>query len=144
MSETKEPLRLTVDEHCAMLLAKLDTWSQVSQVLDQETVREVRLAITRSCLLDRMIHHGENPSQTPCPVHQGHWAGIQVGWPGSVQLEVLSDGTTKQLPAPESPTLRKQYDAGCRCFMHHCGCTTGWQPDEACGCGMQTVLGEAR
>jgi hypothetical protein len=96
--------------------------------------REIELAIKKSCLLDRMINCGEQPSKTKCPVHQGIWTGCHLGWPG----QQWSDGT----PVRESRGLREWYDAGCRCFLHKCGCTTGWQPDEACGCVPAIVLGE--
>lgn len=89
--------------------------------------REVRLQITKSCLLDRVLYHGERPSQTPCPVHRGIWSGCHLGWPG----QKWSDGRAVE----ESLQLRSWFDAGCRCFLHGCGCTTGWQPDDHCGCG---------
>lgn len=90
----------------------------------------VRLAIGKSCLLDRMLYGGERPSETACPVHEGEWSGSHLGWPG--QTWKLPAGGTQ--PVEESPLLRQWYDAGCRCFGHKCGCTTGWQPDAACGC----------
>ena len=89
----------------------------------------IEFAIEKSCLLDRMIYGGEQPSQTPCPVHKGRWSGIQFGWPDGV----WSDGK----PIEEASHLRKYYDEGCRCYQHKCGCTTGWQPDEHCGCGVK-------
>jgi hypothetical protein len=88
--------------------------------------RIIGLAITKSCLLDRMVHGDERPSQTQCPVHKGSWSGIHFGWPDMF----WSDGS----PMKESEQCRKWYDEGCRCFQHGCGCTTGWQPDEHCGC----------
>lgn len=34
--------------------------------------------------------------------------------------------------------LQRWHNDGCRCYMHNaCGCTTGWQPDEHCGCGVK-------
>jgi hypothetical protein len=62
-------------------------------------------SIYKSCLLDRMMYGGEKPSRTPCPVHKGVWSGIHFG------------------------------ALGCSCDQHRCGCTTGWLPDEHCGCG---------
>ncbi len=88
--------------------------------------RSVRFAIDKSCLLSRTMYCGEKPSQTPCPVHKGRWSGINFGWPGAK----YSDGR----PAEESKLCREYYDKGCRCYQHKCGCTTGWQPDEHCGC----------
>lgn len=61
----------------------------------------LRLAITKSCLLDRLIYVGEPLRTRPCPVHQGRWSGIQ--WPD---------------------------DAQCECARgRSCGCTTGWLPE---------------
>ncbi len=95
----------------------------------REAALAVQLAVRKSCLLDRMVNCGEKPSETPCPVHEGQWAGIHLGWPG----QMWANGR----PVEVSELCQKWYDAGCRCFMHKCGCTTGWQPDEACGCGVQ-------
>lgn len=93
----------------------------------EQAWREVRLQISKSCLLDRVLCNGEEPSQTPCPVHQGRWSGIHIGWPG----QRWSSGRA----VTESAQCREWFDAGCRCFLHSCGCTTGWQPDDHCGCG---------
>lgn len=91
--------------------------------------RDLRLKIEKSCLLDRVLYNGEKPSRTPCPVHQGLWSGCHIGWPG----QKWNDGR----PVEESSQCREWYDAGCRCFLHSCGCTTGWNPDEHCGCGVK-------
>lgn len=97
-----------------------------------EAWRTVDLAISKSCLLDRMLNGGEKPSNTPCPVHKGKWSGIHFGWPGEVSTDMRT-GETR--PAPVYESRQKDVDEGCRCFAHGCGCTTGWNPDEACGCG---------
>ena len=113
---------------------KFDLWAQlmaghgdgISATFDQAWPI-VRASIAKSCLLDRMVYGGEMPSKTPCPVHQGRWSGIQLGHPG----RFWSDGS----PVKEEEHLRKAYDDGCRCWQHKsCSCTTGWQPDAACGC----------
>lgn len=114
--------------------ASLDAWADLMAKADAahgrgtfgEAWNLVRLKIRKSCLLARTIYGGEKPSQTPCPVHEGRWSGIHLGWPGTK----WSNGE----PIKEDPMLRKWYDAGCRCYQHGCGCTTGWQPDEHCGC----------
>lgn len=80
----------------------------------------VEKEIRKSCLLDRTIYNGEHRSRTPCPVHLGRWSGLHF-WAS------LS----------EEPTLRDWHARGCRCYMHSCGCTTGWQPDANCGCGVK-------
>lgn len=90
----------------------------------------VRLAIRKSCLLDRMLYGGEKPSKTPCPVHEGRWSGVSIH-PGDVWVGI--DGT--HVPAKADSVRQQEYDAGCRCFQHRsCRCTTGWLPDEHCGC----------
>ncbi len=93
--------------------------------------REVRQAITKSCLLDRMLYHGEQPSQTPCPVHKGIWSGLHCGWPG----QLWSDGRSVDV----DEQLQAWHAAGCRCYLHGCGCTTGWNSDTHCGCIKQDV-----
>lgn len=120
----------TAGEHCTHLLEAIREWSSVSAVIDPETVNKVRLAVMKSCLLDRIVWCGEHPSQTPCPVHKGVWSGRYYAWPGKVWAYM--DGSTK--PVEVQPLMQEWYDAGCRCFQHRCGCSTGWQPDEACGC----------
>jgi hypothetical protein len=103
----------------------LDEWAAKVTAQDPANFgvawRTVRSTISKSCLLDRMLYGGEKPSNTPCPVHKGVWSGCHLGWPGAI----WSDGT----PVEEDPLLREWYDAGCRCFQHSCGCTTGWQPE---------------
>lgn len=104
--------------------AAMDKWAALMSAKHEsfrKSWSEVRIAIGKSCLLDRMIHGGEAPSETPCPVHKGEWAGCHLGWPDSK----WSDGR----PVEEDPMLRGWFDAGCRCYQHSCGCTTGWQPD---------------
>lgn len=116
--------------------AKMDEWADLMCAKPNNRIgsapefasawRVVRLAIHKSCLLSRTLYGGEKPSQTPCPVHKGVWVGIHHGWPNTFW---------SGRPIEESPLMRKWYDAGCRCAYHkHCECTTGWQPDEHCGC----------
>ena len=103
----------------------MDKWAALMAAKDPEHFetawRTVRMAIGKSCLLDRMLYGGEQASEVPCPVHKGIWSGIHLGWPG----DKWSDGS----PVKEDPQLRAWWDAGCRCAKHvGCGCTTGWQP----------------
>jgi hypothetical protein len=95
--------------------------------------RDVELAITKSCLLDRMIHCGERPSQTPCPIHKGRWSGVH---PPDAPYRPLDAFSAEIHGVAAGTTL---YDAGCRCFLHGCGCTTGWNVDEHCGCSADQV-----
>lgn len=106
----------------AAFCGAMDEWAEIVSAKDHafaDAWRVVRLAIGKSCLLDRVLYHGEQPSKTPCPVHKGKWSGMHLGWPGTF----WSDGR----PIVESKCLRGWYDAGCRCYQHGCGCTTGWQ-----------------
>jgi hypothetical protein len=118
---------MPVNEYCA----NLREWAHLIDLRDNDAkqrddFRQIELSISKSCLLNRTIYCGEKPSQTPCPVHEGRWTGLHCGWPGST----WSNGEEME----ESPQLREWYDAGCRCYQHRCGCTTGWQPDIHCGC----------
>jgi len=63
----------------------------------RESWQFIRLAISKSCLLDRLIYGGETLRTEMCPVHQGTWCGCS--------------------PNPQP--------AGCNC--RHGICITGWQ-----------------
>jgi hypothetical protein len=39
----------------------------------------IRLAVRKSCLLDRLIYDGQKLRQEKCPKHQGRWSGIDGG-----------------------------------------------------------------
>ena len=93
----------------------------------------IELAVHKSCLLDRMIYGGEYPSKTPCPVHKGRWSGCHGPWPGD-KGTTIRNGEPETIELQPSRQCQEWYDQGCRCFQHSCGCTTGWQPDEHCGC----------
>lgn len=130
-----EPLTMTPREYCDRFNAWVKLAADVPHVT--EGAGMLRLAVQKSCLLDRLIYCGEMPSQTPCPVHKGKWSGIQWGHPGSVRRWLVDhDGhpAGHVEPSPVDPVMQQRYDDGCRCFQHKCGCTTGWQPDEHCGC----------
>jgi len=111
----------------------LQKWGEIISKKDEHFARAygtIESAISKSCLLDRMLNCGENPSQTLCPVHEGRWSGCHWGWPGSVVVNTKGE----ERPGDVSEQCQEWYDAGCRCYQHGCGCTTGWQPDEHCGC----------
>ena len=38
----------------------------------------IRLAILKSCLLDRLIYGGEKLRENMCPIHKGHWSGCNI------------------------------------------------------------------
>ena len=82
----------------------------------RESVRELELAITKSCLLDRMIYGGEKPSQTPCPVHKGQWMGIHL------PTQFTNPATEFVAQIYGIPVGSSFRDAGCRCDMHTTCC----------------------
>ena len=102
-----------------------------------EAWQVARLAISKSCLLDRMLYGGEQPSKTPCPVHKGRWSGCHGPWPGwvSTGFNQFPSREVTTVPATPDPMCQQWWDEGCRCATHKsCSCTTGWNPDSACGC----------
>lgn len=76
---------------------------------DVQGVRDLDLAIRKSCLLDRLIYVGEAPRTRPCPKHEGRWSGLP--WPGS-----------KCTHGDDCRCAN-----GCECIAP-CGCATGWLP----------------
>lgn len=123
----------TPDRVCAALAA----WAEAASVTTaaegerRSDSNTGRLVVLKSDLLNRLIYGGEKgPSQTPCPVHQGRWSGMHWGWPGA-----LGHGEQGETPAKVEPHLQAWWDQGCRCAAHRgSSCTTGWNPDAACGC----------
>ncbi len=109
---------------CGLLAA----WADAAGIVNADGSKG-KLAVVKSDLLNRLVYGGEKgPSQTPCPVHKGHWSGCHFGWPDSVWRS--AEGET---PMDVQPMLQEWYDAGCRCYQHAgSGCTTGWNPDEHC------------
>ncbi len=117
--------RLTIQEYCARMeeayrvrQASTEAKTNEEQAFFPEVIKAERDALERSwiivhksCLFDRIVYHGEHASQTKCPVHKGVWSGLYL----------LEGG--KELEA-----------AGCTCWKHKCGCMTGWNVDEHCGC----------
>jgi hypothetical protein len=89
----------------------LEAWAKLRGA-DDESFRAawgtVRLCISKSCLLDRMINLRLAPATEQCPVHHGQWSGIKFD------------------------------DPRCECAEHGCGCTTGWLPAAALRAGPQT------
>lgn len=124
--EETEMNLMTAAEYCKRMDTGLafikDRYPEDAAAID----RVRNLLVGKSCLLDRIVYGDEKPSQTPCPVHEGKWAGCHFAWPGAH----WSDGTSIET----DPRLAQWVADGCRCYQHKCGCTTGWQPDEHCGC----------
>lgn len=142
MSPQAEPLRLTTREYCARFWQWVELAEQHIGGF-KEALPPIRLAVIKSCLLDRMLYAGEQPSQTPCPVHEGRWTGCHGPWPGWVTTS--AEGTKDTPPEQWGAMLMEWYDRGCRCAYHRgCSCTTGWQPDEACGCAAHLAEQEQR
>lgn len=129
---------------------RLAAWAEVAGIhgriestgVESESVGA--LVVAKSDLLLRMIYAGEMPSQTKCPVHKGVWSGMHLGWPGTFAAAYAEKDA---VVAEVDPMLLVWYDEGCRCFQHRGSqATTGWQPDEACGCVVRAegeTLGEA-
>ena len=129
---------MPVNNYCNALRIWADLMKKRKEEFDTEEAvefdkihRSIDVLISKSCLLDRMLYCGEKPSQTPCPVHKGVWSGVHLGWPNTFWTNFK---TGEKTPVEVSEQCREWYDAGCRCFQHQCGCTTGWQPDKHCGC----------
>jgi hypothetical protein len=116
-----------LDEWAALMGGQKDDVGTADADNFNNSWRGLRFMISKSCLLSRTIYLGLNPSKTPCPVHEGRWAGVHGGWPGQFWL---NPKTQERTPAVVHEQQQKWYDEGCRCYMHGCGCTTGWQPDE--------------
>ena len=97
------------------------------------------ITVMKSCLLSRMVYSREHPSKTQCPVHLGKWSGIH-NWSGNGLVVIGGVSEGYETFRPVEGMLKDWYDAGCRCFLHKgCNCTTGWQPDAACGCVKEEV-----
>lgn len=133
MSEDRVDYRaLSAEEICS----RLSAWAEAARATTPGAGIGA-VAVTKSDLLGRLIQGGEKaPSQTPCPVHNGRWSGCDTGWPGSSVVRVdFETGASMEEPAEVDPRLQEWWDAGCRCATHRGSrCTTGWNPDEACGC----------
>ena len=79
---------IRIDNFCRAM----DTWAQVCQQElpgdDEHRLRWrkdfgvhwqfIRLAILKSCLLDRLIYGGEKLRENMCPIHKGHWSGCNL------------------------------------------------------------------
>jgi hypothetical protein len=77
---------IKIEDFCAAM----ETWARVCQepletdsAVTAEWRRQftahwsfMRLAITKSCLLDRLIYGGETLRTKLCPEHRGRWGGI--------------------------------------------------------------------
>jgi hypothetical protein len=79
---------IRIDKFCEAM----DLWAQVCQQelpSDEEHHlrfrkefrdhwRFIRIAIAKSCLLDRLIYGGETLRENMCPIHKGHWSGCDI------------------------------------------------------------------
>jgi|tagenome__1003787_1003787.scaffolds.fasta_scaffold17430749_1 hypothetical protein len=87
-SELRKQGYIQIGEFCRAM----DTWAKVYQQelpADTEHKRDgrkefgehwhfIRMAIAKSCLLDRLIYGGETLRKNICPVHKGRWSGCNV------------------------------------------------------------------
>jgi hypothetical protein len=62
----------TPDAYCAPFATYLGERPEE----DVQGVRDLDLAIRKSCLLSRLIYVGEAPRTRPCPKHEGRWSGL--------------------------------------------------------------------
>jgi len=100
----------------------MDTWAQVCQEelpTDHEHHRRwrkdfeehwrfIRLAIAKSCLLDRLIYGGEQLRQEMCPTHQGRWSGCNIT--GEKPCKCQHDTCiTGWLPNPDDPKSQASF-----------------------------------
>jgi len=68
---------LPVGEHCQKLLTYLETAREYLEPrIGELALQELELAVSKSAFLLRMLYYGEEPRTVPCPVHKGHWSGI--------------------------------------------------------------------
>lgn len=114
------------DAYCAVFESFLGERDATPE--DAERVRSLRLAIRKSCLLDRLIYIGEPLRTVPCPRHHGRWSGLS--WPG----ETCTHGPGCRCPH------------GCACVAP-CGCATGWvhaRTVQPAVCGAVNVDGDGR
>jgi hypothetical protein len=79
---------IRIDKFCEAM----DLWAQVCQQelpSDEEHHlrfrkefrdhwRFIRIAIAKSCLLDRLIYGGDTLRENRCPIHKGHWSGCDI------------------------------------------------------------------
>ena len=87
-SELRKRGYIRIDDFCHAM----DTWARLCQEelpTDSEYRRQwrkefgqhwqfIRLAIAKSCLLDRLIYGGERIREKMCPTHKGRWSGCNI------------------------------------------------------------------
>ena len=75
------PVCLAMDLWAKACMTDLPTDADYTQEWRQE-FREhwnfIRLAISKSCLLDRLIYGGETLRTRMCPLHKGKWGGCTL------------------------------------------------------------------
>jgi len=109
---------IRIDRFCYAM----DRWAQVCQrelSTDDEHRRRwrrefsehwqfIRLAIAKSCLLDRLIYGGEQLRKEMCPTHQGQWSGCNIS--GEKPCECQHDTCiTGWLPNPGDPKSQASF-----------------------------------
>jgi hypothetical protein len=68
----------------------------------------IRLAIAKSCLLDRLIYGGEQLRMEMCPTHKGQWSGCNIS--GEKPCECQHDTCiTGWLPNPGDPKSQASF-----------------------------------
>lgn len=69
---------LPASQYCKALY----TWAEIRSENDEEFedfYHKITIDIHKSCLLDRLIYAGGELRKEKCPVHKGHWSGIDFG-----------------------------------------------------------------
>ena len=107
---------IRIDKFCDAM----DTWAQVCQE-DLPNDNEyhlrfrkefrahwafIRLAIAKSCLLDRLIYGGETLRKKMCPTHKGHWSGCNIT--GEDVCACAHDSLSRAgFPIPATPSRKR-------------------------------------
>lgn len=89
------------------LCRKLTRWS-----LDHDgpIMHELRLEISRSSLLGRLIYVGEPLRMQRCPIHDGRWAGRFERCPAGCNFETQITGWLPRLPSDGVPSTAELRD----------------------------------
>lgn len=81
LSDVCNMLRLWARTFCTPLPTD-DEYKKKERAEHYEHFSKVDLAISKSCLLDRLFFQDEVIRTVPCPVHKGRWSGCDWDTPG--------------------------------------------------------------
>lgn len=91
-----------IDAYCAAL----DAFLHGRSVSDRASCSGLRLRITKSCLLKRLLYIGEPLRTVPCPVHKGRWQGCFME-PCPHGCDTCGCTTGWLPPAPKAPAEKR-------------------------------------